>query len=205
MYIIGAVGRNGSGKDELVEYLNRRYNIPIVSIGDIAREIASDEGIKPTRENLHKISEKYFAQFGKDFFIKKAIEKIDRMDSEIIGITSIRTPVDVKVLKDHYGSNFLLIYVKVEDPQIRFKRAKRRGEARDPDSFEEFLKQEKEEEELFNISDTISEADITVDNSSRIEDFYQEIETKIVEMRLSGMLSREKRAREESKNRRKEN
>jgi dephospho-CoA kinase len=38
MKIFGAVGLNGSGKDEVVKYPQREYNTPYVSVGDMVRE-----------------------------------------------------------------------------------------------------------------------------------------------------------------------
>ena len=76
MKIIGVIGLNGSGKDEVVNYLNKHYNIPLISIGDIVREIASKEGIEPTRDNLDNITRQYFAQFGEGYFLKQIVERI---------------------------------------------------------------------------------------------------------------------------------
>jgi dephospho-CoA kinase len=47
MKVIGVVGLNGSGKDELVDYLHQRCGIPVLSAGDIARDIAAEEGVYP--------------------------------------------------------------------------------------------------------------------------------------------------------------
>ena len=40
MRIIGVVGKNGSGKDEVLKYLRIRYSVPFLSTGDIVREMA---------------------------------------------------------------------------------------------------------------------------------------------------------------------
>ena len=38
--IVGILGRNGSGKDEVADYLQRQYGFAKISIGDIVRDIA---------------------------------------------------------------------------------------------------------------------------------------------------------------------
>ena len=49
--IIAAVGKNASGKDYFLKYLSDKYAIPMISIGDIARELATKEGLEHSREN----------------------------------------------------------------------------------------------------------------------------------------------------------
>jgi len=76
MKIIGVIGQNGSGKDEVLKYLRAKYGVPFLSTGDLVREIAAKEGKEPTRENLQEISERYFREFGRGCFVKLAAEKI---------------------------------------------------------------------------------------------------------------------------------
>ena len=55
--VIGVVGKIGSGKDEVLKYLKAKYGIPYLSTGDLVRDLAAKDGVKPTRENLEIISE----------------------------------------------------------------------------------------------------------------------------------------------------
>jgi dephospho-CoA kinase len=183
--IIGAVGLNGSGKDELVNYLSRRCSIPVLSAGDIVRDIAQKEGILPTRDNLHDISQRYHSWCGDDFFMKKIIEKIEENQWNVAGVTGIRTPVDAATLRDHFGQDFILVYIEVSNPYVRYERTRKRGETRDPQKHEEFLIQDKTEEEIFKISETIKYADITIKNDDTLEAFHKRIEELIVQQRLS--------------------
>jgi hypothetical protein len=70
MKVIGVIGKNGSGKDEVLKYLKDKHNVPFLSTGDIVREIASREGRTPNRTNLQEISDSYFQQYGKGCFVK---------------------------------------------------------------------------------------------------------------------------------------
>ena len=38
--VIGAVGKNGSGKDTVLDIIAERYGLPSISMGDMVREIA---------------------------------------------------------------------------------------------------------------------------------------------------------------------
>jgi dephospho-CoA kinase len=70
MKVIGVIGLNGSGKDEVVKYLHQRYAVPLLSVGDIVREIAGQEDKEPTRDNLDEITRRYFAKYGQGYFLK---------------------------------------------------------------------------------------------------------------------------------------
>jgi dephospho-CoA kinase len=185
MRIMGATGLNGSGKDELTNYLRQRCGIRKLSIGDMVRDIAEEENIPKTRENLHDITNRYLTQCGRDYFAKRLIERIEERQWTLVGIPGVRTPTDVLILREHFRKDFLLIHVKVNNPFVRYKRIRRRGKARDPETYEEFLRQDREEEEMFNISDAVKYADITINNDGTMGDFYKEIERSIVNQKLA--------------------
>ena len=69
MRIIGAVGANGSGKDEVLKHLRDRYGVPFLATGDMVRSIAAEEDREPTREALGEISERCFAEQGPGCFV----------------------------------------------------------------------------------------------------------------------------------------
>ncbi|MDD5288067.1 MAG: AAA family ATPase [Dehalococcoidales bacterium] len=186
MKVIGVIGQNGSGKDEVLKYLRARQNIPFLSTGDMVREIAAKEGKEPTRENLQDISERYFREFGRGCFVKLVAEKIQQNGWKLCGITGIRSLEDVKILKDIFGKDFILINVYVSQPEIRFKRMVQRGEGRDPHSYEQFLRQDKTEEELFHIQSAVQYANYSISNDGTLDDLYKEIDKLVSE---KGLLS----------------
>jgi len=177
--VIGAVGFNGSGKNALTRHLERRCGLKVLSLGDVARELAHLEEVASNRDNLHDISEKYLEKYGKDFFIKGLIAEITRNQFEKVGITGIRSPTDVESLRQQFGSGFLLIHVQMENPETRFERLQKRGEARDPQNYEDFLAQEKNEKELFRVDEAIQRADVSLANDGTLEDFHRGIDQLI--------------------------
>ncbi len=177
--VIGAVGQNGSGKDEVLKYLRARHNVPFLSTGDAVREIASKEGVEPTRENLGKISDRYFREFGKGCFVKLLADKIQDSGWKIAGISGIRSLDDVSILKDIFGEDFILIRVYITDPHVRYSRMTRRGEGRDPHSYEQFLSQDEAEEKLFSLKEAECRADYSISNDGTLEDLHQEIDSLI--------------------------
>jgi len=183
--IIGAVGRNGSGKDEVLKYLKAKYNVPFLSTGDVVREIAQKEGVAPTREHLGEISERYFHQLGRGCFVKMLAERLQQSGLKVAGISGIRSLDDVKILKGIFGQDFILIRVDVSDPQLRFTRMTLRNEVRDPHSYEQFLSQEENEAKIFNINEAEKLADYTVNNDGPLADLHLQIDRLVVEGKLA--------------------
>lgn len=188
MIVIGLVGLNGSGKDEVAGYLSRKCSIPSVSSGDVVRKIAKREGRPPTRTNLHEISERCIREYGKDFFMTSLIEWIDQKGWPVTVINGIRTPADVAALRERFGSDFSLVHVLVGDAALRFERVRRRGEPRDPDEYEDFLEDDRAEEEEFRISETIKKADLVLENDRSLGALYREVDTKIIKGLLRGKV-----------------
>lgn len=179
--IIGAVGQNGSGKDEVLRYLKDKYNIPFLSTVDIVRELATQEGLEPTRENLGEISGRYFREFGKGYFVKRTADKIQQSGWKIAGISGIRSPEDVATLRKIFGNSFILIRVFINDPQVRFNRMVKRGQDRDPQSYEQFVRQDYAEETQFSLKDVESLADYALSNNSTLDELHRQIDRLVDE------------------------
>ncbi len=182
--IIGVIGENGSGKDEVLKYLRAKHDVPFLSTGDIVREIATKEGIEPTRENLGKISEEYFEKFGEACFVKLVADKIRRESWNIAGISGIRSLDDVNALEGIFNSDFVLINVYISDPRIRYHRLTKRAEWRDPHSYEEFLRQDEAEEKLFSLKKATQHANYSISNDDTLDNLHREIEKLISDKKI---------------------
>jgi dephospho-CoA kinase len=92
MIVVGAVGRKGSGKDTVPDYVSQRCDLPIIEVGDIARGIAVERGVEPTREHLMAISQEFMARYGKDYFMRRVVEQVPEKGWDAAGISGIRSP-----------------------------------------------------------------------------------------------------------------
>ncbi|MDD5493902.1 MAG: AAA family ATPase [Dehalococcoidia bacterium] len=185
--VIGAVGEIGSGKDEVLKYLYSKYGVEYFSTGDIVRQIAESQGMEPTRENLGIISERCFndlAQYGKGCFVRMVAEEIIKRKLKIAGVSGIRSPDDVRVMQDFFGDGFILIWAGITDRRLRYERILLRHEERDPVSYEEFLKQDDREEQVFNISRTGRMARYSLNNDGSVQDLHREIDRLVAEKKL---------------------
>jgi dephospho-CoA kinase len=184
MKLIGVIGQNGSGKDEVLKYLKEKYNVPFLSTGDMVREIASREGRVPDRTTLQEISDSYFQRYGRGCFVKMLADRIQEKGWPVAGISGVRSPQDVELLREILGRSFVLIEVFVSDPRVRFERMRKRGAERDTDSYQHFLKQDRGEEELFHVEEAAKLADCSLSNDGGLEDLHQAIEDLIAQQGL---------------------
>ncbi len=173
--IIAAVGKNASGKDYFLEFISKEFGVPLLSMGDVVRELAEVEGLEKTRENLQKVSQKYMSEFGQDFFPKKLIEKIKSLDSETVLVSGIRPPSDAEKFREVFGDDFFLVAIVVDSDKLRWERTVARGSDRDHVTFEEFLALDAREEALFNTSKTISMANHTFHRGDYPDEVYHEM------------------------------
>jgi dephospho-CoA kinase len=184
MKIIGAIGENGSGKDEILKYLKAKYNIPFIGTGDMVRDIARKEGIEPTRTNLGELSSRYFRQFGNGYFVKLAAEQIKNIRCKVAGISGIRSLDDVTILKEMLGKDFILVNVTVSDQKERYHRMLNRRSSRDPDTYENFLQLDANEEKIFQIKKAVELADFKIKNDGSLDDLSKNIEEFVIQSHL---------------------
>ena len=174
--VVGLVGRNGAGKDAVVDYLHARCGVVKLSAGDLVRDIAEREQMEPTRANLHAVSLRVMRLEGQDVFARRLIAEIEEHDWRAVAVSGVRSPHDAGAFKVYYGDNFRLVHVRVGDPERRFQRLQGREASRDPESRAAFREQEREEESHFQIGSTIALADVTIDNHGTVADLHRRIE-----------------------------
>jgi dephospho-CoA kinase len=184
MKVIGIIGKNGSGKDEVLRCFRDKYGVPFLSTGDVVRGIAAAEGLEPTRENLQSISERYFKERGEGCFVKMVVDKIRENGWKIAGISGVRSLKDAAILRKELGNRFVLIYVYVTDPHVRFERMLKRGEGRDAKAYDQFVQQDEDEEKLFGIDKASAKADYSVSNDGSLGDLRIAIDNLVTDDRL---------------------
>jgi dCMP deaminase len=138
--IIGLTGPNAAGKGEAADYLKEK-GFFYTSLSDIIREDLAAIGKEPTRENMIPFGNKLRDEFGPEILAKRAIAKLN--GSLNIVVDSIRNTAEIQELRKL--TDFILI--GIDAPlEIRFEREKKRGRVGLPQTFEEFIKLEKEEQ-----------------------------------------------------------
>jgi len=184
MKVIGAIGQNGSGKDEILKYLKAAYGVSFFSTGDMVREIAAKEGVEATRDTLRAISERWFREQGEGCFVRLLAERIKEGEDMTQGISGIRSLADVTILRESFGDDFVLIHVTMADPRQRYERMVARGEERDPHSYEQFLALDRKEEELFHVAEAGQQANHAIGNNGTLADLHEAIDSLVKEKEI---------------------
>ncbi|MBN2398537.1 MAG: AAA family ATPase [Deltaproteobacteria bacterium] len=184
MKVIGAVGQNGSGKDEVLKYLKAACGVPFFSTGDMVRKIAAKEGMEATRDNLRAISERWFRERGEGCFVRLLAERIKREENQTAGISGIRSLADVTILRESFGNDFVLIRVAMADPKQRYERMVARGEERDPQSYEQFLALDRKEEKLFHVEEAGRQAQYTIANDGTLADLHRAVDRLVKDNKI---------------------
>ena len=172
--IVAAVGKNASGKDYFLDVIAKQFDIPVISFGDCARELADKEGLVHTRENLQYISKKYMSTYGQDFFPKMMVKKIREMGLKNVLVSGIRPPSDAELFRSEFGDDFFLVAIVLESDRLRYERMVARGSARDNVTYEQFLALDQREEELFQTSKTMEMANYTFVRGDYSDEVYHE-------------------------------
>lgn len=175
MLVIGLAGTIGSGKDTVSDYLEERYDFRSFTMGDVVRDIAEKRGLEANRDNLQMLGKECREEKGKDFLAEKMAEKIRSRKGKKFVVNGVRTPEDYEVLKREFGDDFTLLLIQTKE-KIRFKRLKERGRTGDPDTYEQFKRQDENDIEKFEMDETFKEADYTINNNGRIEDLYKKVD-----------------------------
>jgi len=173
--VLGVAGTIGAGKDVCTNYLKEKHKFSVVEMGDLVREEAKQNGMLEDRETLEMFSKKRTDAFGVGYWARKAIQKVEKLNSEKVAINGVRRPVDATLPKKVFGDKFKLVFIDA-DIELRFKRLRARKRVGDPKTVGEFKKQERAEWRLFDFEKVMKMADFTIKNETGLEDFHKQID-----------------------------
>jgi len=206
--ILVVTGMPGSGKGEFVN-IAKKYNIPVVSMGDTVREytvkvrklepnsknvglVAREErirhgaklsGTKIPLEEFDEENRKKLEMDGFDIWAIRMIPKIEEIikegKSDIVLIDGVRGEMEVEKFKEAFGNDLLIIAIITEDTNKRYERMLARARKDDPSAIDE-LKLRDERETFYGLKKVIEKADIKIHNESTLEDFQKESQ-KVIE------------------------
>jgi dephospho-CoA kinase len=144
MKIIGIAGTNGSGKDTVGQIMQEDYGYLFVSVTDILRGELRRLDKSTRRENMRELSAQWRRESGLAILVDKAVEIYNSQNREYKGlvIASVRNLGEVEHIHELGGA---LVWVDA-DSETRYRRViGRNRSAEDTKTYEEFLKEEKDE------------------------------------------------------------
>jgi len=187
MRLIGLSGTNGAGKDTVGEILASVHNFLFISMTDMLREEARNRNLDTSREVLRTISAEWRRESGLGVLIDKSIAHYKKLggDEKYAGLVlaSLRNPGENDRVHELGGD---VIWVDA-DPQVRFERISSRARADDPESFEEFLKNEQAEMKHSGDKATLSMEDVRdksdkvfINNENNIDNLKDTIKSRLL-------------------------
>ncbi len=171
--IIGLTGTNASGKGEVAEYLKKK-GFSYFSLSDEIRLLAKEKGLELTRENLRNLGNEMRQKHSAGYWAGLVNKKLE---GNCI-VDSIRNPAEVEELRKNKG----FVFIAVDAPQkTRYERMKKRGRIGEDQSFEDFLKQENEENSNnpsnLQLNKTMEMADKKIMNKGNLEELHEKVES----------------------------
>ncbi len=177
--VLGVTGPNAAGKGEVSAYL-KTLGFEVHSLSDIVREEAAARRLPPEREHLIRIGTLLREQGGLGVLAERLIPRLGARDV----VDSIRNPAEVATLRNVPG----FVLVGVDAPaSLRFARSRLRARPGDPESFEEFLARERQENSANpagqQLRATFTLADHVVDNDGDLGDLHLKIDELLRQVR----------------------
>lgn len=108
--------------------------------------------------------------------MKLLIKKIVQNRWSTCGISGVRSPQDVAIVREAFKADFILVKVFISDPRVRFERMRSRGSQRDDLTYPQFLEQDQASQAIFHIQETLKLADVAISNDGTLEALHSQIE-----------------------------
>ncbi|CAB3289903.1 Dephospho-CoA kinase archaeal, predicted [Methanocaldococcus lauensis] len=179
MLLIGITGMPGAGKSAIYE-VAKKYNLPVVSMGDVVRYETKKRGLELTPENVGNTAINLRKEYGNEAIAVVCLKYIENnlKDKDIIIVEGIRSLYEVNYFRKHYPLVLIAIH---SSPLTRFKRLVNRGREDDSTSWEVFV--ERDLRELgFSIGHAIALSDFVVINESSFEDCINQLDNILKEI-----------------------
>lgn len=163
--IVGLTGMPGAGKTTVANYLSQQ-GIPLLVMGDVVREVAENDGLELTSDNLAKLMLRLRKRNGPEAVAHLIVNKIKLMKKEdkqlsVVIVDGIRSMAEVRLLRRIGSVKLLAIHGSTF---TRYTHVRERGRSDVPSNIGEFDKRDKIELDV-GISNAIALADETISNN----------------------------------------
>ena len=172
MKIIAFVGMPASGKSEAARVAGD-HGIYVINMGDVIREEVVRRGLEPTDANTGGVGTDLRENEGMNAVAKRCVPKINNSGTDMVVIDGVRGIAEVEFFKQEFGDDFTLVNIE-SSIRMRLERVKTRGRSDDMTGMDA-LRRRDERELGWGISEAIEASDITISNTTGLEEFKQEI------------------------------
>ena len=172
-YVIGLIGRIGSGKTAVSKHIQEKYNGTEYRFSQILEDILKRLYLPANRTNLQKLGACLRSDFDADVISNVMKKDLMASKSKLLIVDGIRYDNEVKMIRSIKEN--ILIFITAP-PDVRYTRCVERGKRGEENlTYKEFLKNERAETErrINNFSDI---SDYIIDNNSTKEDLTNQID-----------------------------
>ncbi|MEM1984900.1 MAG: AAA family ATPase [Candidatus Korarchaeum sp.] len=169
--IVLIVGLPGSGKDEASKALRDLLGYRVIRMSDLLLEELRRRGLSETRENLRTLGLELRSRLGEGALAKLAIEVIvSSPPPRCFVVNGIRNVEEIDEFVKEFGDDVITIAV-LASKKTRFIRMRARmREGFDRGSYEDFLRDDRDEITTFHLGDAIAYADRFLVNDGCLEE-----------------------------------
>lgn len=179
--IIAVVGMAGSGKTEVVKYLQEKFRLPKVYFPESLFDEIKKRGLELNWDNERKMREGLRKEHGEGVFAKLSLPKIQKSleQSDVVLVESLYSWDEYQIIKRSYPDYFEAIAVYAS-PAVRFERLQNR-KIRPIKTFKEFQERDENEIKVTGKGGPIAVADHTIINHGSINNLHRKADRIIIE------------------------
>ena len=166
MKIIGVCGYSGAGKSTFCQEMARRFQLPVLSTGEIVRQRVVERGYPLTPESIARVSDEIRLETGGRFLLVLAPQLARALAaSRVVIVDCLREESDVMALRE-LGYRLALVAIDAGEA-ARIARAQARGREGDPVTTEG-LRTLDERERRLGVDRLVAGADHQVANDGEL-------------------------------------
>ncbi len=173
--IIALVGLPASGKSVASKILEAE-GFSVVRLGDSTDFELRKRGMEVTEENEKKVREELRQIYGNDAYAKLNIERISQHTQVVID--GLRSYEEYEFLKKRFKDAIRLVAIDAP-PGVRHRRMVNRKVR--PLTEEECIKRDERELDTLGVRETLSKAEISIDNNCPYEMFEKKVKNLITQ------------------------
>lgn len=183
--IIGITGSIGGGKGTVVDYLKEKKEFAHYSSSDLLAEILEERKETIDRDGLNRVANELRAANPVGGVPAETYKRYlqDGSPANVI-FEALHNEAEVKFIQSIGG----VVVGVTADPDIRYERISTRGSVKDDVTKEEFIAQQKREEEgvgdpnKSNIFSAIKAADFVIQNNGTLEELHDQIDVILTQL-----------------------
>lgn len=174
----------GSGKSEVINYLQKKYDWPKEYLGKHTFERIKNEGLEVNYKNEKIIREKIRTELGMGGYAKLSLSDIKKLlkNNNTVLVESLYSWAEYKILKNAYPKYFKVISVYAS-PATRFARLQKRVNERPIKALKEFIARDWTEIEGTDKGGPIAIADYLAENNqNNIKKLHKQVDAIVAEI-----------------------